>query len=93
MLISSLQPFSQNVSKLFAPHPAKRFEAGDHYYLFVDFSSVEEAQAAMDALNGKEGPWGGNVRVQRARGETSNSDDRKTRWSSSRDTSNGPAEA
>ncbi|PLB42715.1 ribonucleoprotein [Aspergillus candidus] len=85
----------QNVSKLFAPHPAKRFEAGDHYYLFVDFSSVEEAQAAMDALNGKEGPWGGNVRVQRARGETStsNSDDRKTRWGSSRDTSNGPAEA
>ncbi|KAE8408951.1 major facilitator superfamily domain-containing protein [Aspergillus pseudonomiae] len=68
----------ENVSKLFTPHPAKRFEPGDHYYLFVDFGSVEEAQSAMNALNGQEGPWGNPIRVQRARGET-NSEDRKNK--------------
>ncbi|EIT77443.1 ribonucleoprotein [Aspergillus oryzae 3.042] len=73
----------ENISKLFTPHPAKRFEPGDHYYLFVDFSSVEEAQSAMSALNGQEGPWGSPIRVQRARGET-NSEDRKSKWSSAR---------
>ncbi|RAQ49822.1 ribonucleoprotein [Aspergillus flavus] len=73
----------ENISKLFTPHPAKRFESGDHYYLFVDFSSVEEAQSAMSALNGQEGPWGSPIRVQRARGET-NSEDRKNKWSSAR---------
>ncbi|KAJ5169193.1 uncharacterized protein N7482_004787 [Penicillium canariense] len=60
----------ENVSKVFTPHPAKRFEPGDHYYLFVDFSSVDEAQRAMDTLNGHQGPWGGPLRVQRARGTT-----------------------
>lgn len=59
-----------NISKLFTPHPAKRFEPGDHYYLFVDFETVEETQNAMAALNGAEGPWGAAIRVQRARGET-----------------------
>ncbi|EAW11991.1 RNA-binding protein [Aspergillus clavatus NRRL 1] len=78
----------ENVSKLFTPHPAKRFEAGDHYYLFVEFSSVEEAQTAMDTLNGQQGPWGGNLRVQRARGETYNSEERKARWSSTRGDAN-----
>ncbi|KAI2788245.1 hypothetical protein POX_e06258 [Penicillium oxalicum] len=58
----------ETVSKVFSPHPAKRFEPGDHYYLFVDLSSVEEAQRAMDTLNGQQGPWGGPLRVQRARG-------------------------
>ena len=67
---------SENVSKLFAPHPAKRFEPGDHYYLFVDFSTVEETQAAMNAMNGKEGPRGAHLRVQRARGETWRSEER-----------------
>ncbi|KAF3391305.1 hypothetical protein F1880_007521 [Penicillium rolfsii] len=62
----------ENVSKVFTPHPAKRFEPGDHYYLFVDFSSVEEAQRAMDTLNGQQGPWGGPLRIQRARGTTNN---------------------
>ncbi|KAL2867183.1 uncharacterized protein BJX67DRAFT_107077 [Aspergillus lucknowensis] len=66
-----------NITKLFTPHPAKRFEPGDHYYLFVDFTSAEEAQSAMAALNGAEGPWGAAIRVQRARGETSNSGSRE----------------
>ncbi|KAJ5765351.1 hypothetical protein N7520_004910 [Penicillium odoratum] len=60
----------EKVSKLFSPHPAKRFDPGEHYYLFVDLSSVEEAQRAMDILNGQQGPWGGPIRVQRARGTT-----------------------
>lgn len=46
----------------------------------------------MDALNGKEGPWGGNIRVQRARGETWNSEERKSRWSNSRESAAAPAE-
>ncbi|KAL4940145.1 hypothetical protein BDV06DRAFT_197365 [Aspergillus oleicola] len=73
-----------NVSKLFTPHPAKRFEPGDHYYLFVDFESVEETQNAMAALNGAEGPWGAPIRVQRARGENYSSEERRGRWGSSR---------
>jgi len=56
------------VSKLFAPHPAKRFEAGDHYYLFVELNTAEEAQRAVDTLNGQLGPWGGPLRVNRAHG-------------------------
>ena len=79
-----IRVYSENVSKLFAPHPAKRFEPGDHYYLFVDFSSAEEAENAMNALNRAEGPWGATLRVQRARGET-NSQDRRNKYSSSRD--------
>lgn len=61
---------SENVSKLFAPHPAKRFDPGDHYYLFVDLASEEEAQQAMDSLNGQQGPWGGQLRVRRANNRT-----------------------
>ncbi|KAL4865374.1 hypothetical protein BDV12DRAFT_174785 [Aspergillus spectabilis] len=61
-----------NITKLFTPHPAKRFDPGDHYYLFVDFATVQETQNAMAALNGAEGPWGSPIRVQRARGETWN---------------------
>ncbi|KAL4927282.1 RNA-binding protein [Aspergillus undulatus] len=84
-----------NVSKLFTPHPAKRFEPGDHYYLFVDFESVEETQNAMVALNGKEGPWGSPIRVQRARGETWNSEERKNagRWGPSTPAKEGDVEA
>ncbi|CAG7951602.1 unnamed protein product [Penicillium salamii] len=58
----------ENVSKLFTPHPAKRFEPGEHYYLFVDVGSSEEAQRAMKTLNKQVGPWGGQLRVQHARG-------------------------
>ncbi|KAJ5888958.1 hypothetical protein N7495_008999 [Penicillium taxi] len=74
-LKSSLQNFFQgytieNVSKLFTPHPAKRFEAGDHYYLFVDFSSEDEAQKALDTKNGQQGPRGSPLIVRPARAAT-----------------------
>ncbi|BDD59272.1 hypothetical protein MAP00_004491 [Monascus purpureus] len=75
----------EHVSKLFTPHPAKRFEPGDHYYLFVDFASVEDAQTALNTMNGLEGPWGGVIRVQRARGETWKSDERN-KWEAARTT-------
>ncbi|KAJ5321989.1 Multiple RNA-binding domain-containing protein [Penicillium brevicompactum] len=58
----------ENVSKLFTPHPAKRFEEGEHHYLFVDVGSPEEAQRAMKTLNHSIGPWNGPLRVQYARG-------------------------
>lgn len=61
---------SEAVSKLISPHPSKRFDPGDHYYLFVDFASIEEAAAAQTALDGQEGPWGGKLRLGRARGES-----------------------
>jgi hypothetical protein len=67
--VLTVDVYRQEVSKLFAPHPAKRFEPGEHNYLFVELASVEEAQRAMDSLNGVDGPWGGPLRVQRARGE------------------------
>ncbi|RDW83706.1 uncharacterized protein DSM5745_04032 [Aspergillus mulundensis] len=89
-----------NVSKLFTPHPAKRFEPGDHYYLFVDFETVEETQNAMAALNGAEGPWGNPIRVQRARGETwksgeNGSEERRpgARWGPSTRRQDAPAPA
>lgn len=61
---------SQEISKLFTPHPAKRFDPGDHYYLFVDLGSPEDAQRAMNTLNGQTGPWGAPLRVQYARGKS-----------------------
>lgn len=73
---------SEAVSRLISPHPSKRFEAGDHYYLFVDFASADEATAAQAALDGQDGPWGGKIRVGKARGESSKPDERR-RWTSS----------
>ncbi|CAG8018879.1 unnamed protein product [Penicillium olsonii] len=64
----------ENISKLFTPHPAKRFEPGEHYYLFVDVGSPEEAQRAMDTLNHQNGPWGAPLRVQYARGSKTERD-------------------
>jgi hypothetical protein len=74
---------SEAVSKLISPHPSKRLEPGDHYYLFVDFPSAEEAQAAMNALDGQNGPWGGKLKVGRARGDSSKPDERQ-RWAAAR---------
>lgn len=39
----------------------------------------------MNTFNGQDGPWGGKIRVQRARGETWKSDD-KNKWASARAT-------
>lgn len=50
---------------MISPVPATRPRYGYGYYLFVDLPSAEEATAAMEAVNGKESPWGGTVRVQK----------------------------
>jgi hypothetical protein len=73
---------SEAITKLISPHPSKRFEPGNHYYLFVDFATVEEASAAQIALDGQEGPWGGKVRLGRARGESWKPEERQ-RWAAS----------
>jgi hypothetical protein len=59
----------KSVSKMISPHPSKTSEPGNHYYLFVDLASTEEAGRAMEALDGKEMEWGGRLRVNRAKGE------------------------
>ncbi|KAL1983673.1 hypothetical protein VTN96DRAFT_10102 [Rasamsonia emersonii] len=71
------------ISKLISPHPSKRFEPGNHYYLFVDFASADEASAAKASLNGQEGPWGGKIKIGHARGESWKPDERKN-WEAAR---------
>jgi hypothetical protein len=74
---------SEAISKLISPHASKRIERGDHYYLFVDFPSPEEALAAMSALDGEDGPWGGKLKVGKARGDSAKPDERQ-RWAAAR---------
>ncbi|GAO16510.1 uncharacterized protein UV8b_07001 [Ustilaginoidea virens] len=40
-------------SKRITPHESTKSFPGNHHYCFVDFATSEEAQAAIDALNGK----------------------------------------
>ncbi|ETI24039.1 hypothetical protein G647_03408 [Cladophialophora carrionii CBS 160.54] len=56
------------VSKQISPRPAPNPEHGNNqYYCFVDLEKGEDVDAAIEALDGKQGSWGGNVRVNRAR--------------------------
>ncbi|KAL1883711.1 hypothetical protein Plec18167_002718 [Paecilomyces lecythidis] len=64
------------ISKVISPHLSKRFEPGDHYYLFVDFASSDEAQTAINTLDGQVGPWGGKLKVSKAKGESVKVDER-----------------
>ena len=57
----------QAVSKIISPHPSKAEEPGNHYYLFVDMPSADDVQAAVEKLDGQESPWGGPLRVNRAK--------------------------
>jgi hypothetical protein len=57
------------VSKIISPHASKTGEPGNHFYLFVDVASPEEAERAITALDGKEMEWGGRLRVNKARGD------------------------
>jgi len=61
----------ETVSKVIAPHESKLGTPGNHYYCFVDLTSVEEAQAAAAALDGVESPWGGNLKINAAKARTS----------------------
>lgn len=51
---------------MISPVPSTRPRYGYGYYLFVDLPSAEEATEAMEAVDGKDSPWGGTVRVQKS---------------------------
>ncbi|KAI9872179.1 MAG: hypothetical protein M1830_001994 [Pleopsidium flavum] len=69
------------VSKIISPHESKHTQPGNHYYLFVDFPNVEEAEAAALALNGREAvEWGGKLRVSKAVSTMSRKVEEKDRW-------------
>jgi RNA recognition motif-containing protein len=56
------------VSKQISPRPAPKPEHGNNqYYCFVDLEKGEDVDAAIEALDGKQGSWGGNLKVNRAR--------------------------
>ncbi|KAH0542298.1 hypothetical protein FGG08_003325 [Glutinoglossum americanum] len=67
------------VSKIISPHISTRAKPGNHFYLFVDFPTAEEAEAAIMALNGKSAPWGGRLVVSKARGDSRRVEERE-RW-------------
>lgn len=56
------------VSKIISPHPSKAAQPGHHFYLFVDLASGEEAERAVEALDGARGRWGGRVVVSGTHG-------------------------
>ncbi|KIX99152.1 uncharacterized protein Z520_04728 [Fonsecaea multimorphosa CBS 102226] len=56
------------VSKQISPRPPKPEQPGNQYYCFVDLERPEDVDLVIAALDGKEGSWGGNVRVNRAKG-------------------------
>jgi RNA recognition motif. (a.k.a. RRM, RBD, or RNP domain) len=58
------------VSKIISPHVSKASTPGDHFYLFVDLPTSTAADAAVQALDGKESPWGGKLRINKARGDS-----------------------
>ncbi|RMZ77870.1 hypothetical protein DV738_g4198, partial [Chaetothyriales sp. CBS 135597] len=57
----------KNVSRLIAPHESRAEEPGNHHYCFVDLESAEEVDKALETLGGQESPWGGELRISKAR--------------------------
>lgn len=51
-LFQSLGIELTSISKLISPHESKRDIPGDHHYLFVDLARAEDADVAIDALDG-----------------------------------------
>jgi hypothetical protein len=72
------------ISKLISPHPSKAELPGHHYFCFVDLVSSEEAEKAMESLNGAAVQWGGKLRVNKARTNGSRKVSEKERWEKSR---------
>jgi RNA recognition motif-containing protein len=56
------------VSKQISPRPAPKPELGNNqYYCFVDLERAEDVDAVIEAMDGKQGSWGGSIKVNRAR--------------------------
>ncbi|EER42969.1 ribonucleoprotein [Histoplasma capsulatum H143] len=71
------------ISKVISPHPSKRSQPGNHYYLFVDLASSNEAERAIDALSGVSAVWGSRVHIHKARGNSHKPAERD-RWEEKR---------
>lgn len=61
-----------NISKLISPHESKKDLPGDHHYLFVDLARAEDAEFAIESLDGPgkvEADWIGSegLKVNKAR--------------------------
>lgn len=57
---------SSYIGKRIAPHESARSPTGTYYYCFVDFETKEEAEVAMQALDGAEYD-GGALKVSLAK--------------------------
>ena len=56
------------VSKQISPRPGPKPELmNNQYYCFVDLEKGEDVDAVIEALDGREGSWGGHIKVNRAR--------------------------
>lgn len=60
------------ISKLISPHESKKDLPGDHHYLFVDLAKAEDAEIAIESLDGPgkiEAEWVGRegLKVNKAR--------------------------
>jgi hypothetical protein len=55
------------VSKIISPHESKKTEAGNHYYVFVDFKDALEAADAVKKLDGTY-KFGGKLKINHAKG-------------------------
>lgn len=57
----------QAVSKIISPSELTRKKGGSRFYCFVDFPTAEDAENAIDELDGKPTPYGGQYEVRLAR--------------------------
>ncbi|KAF8420405.1 hypothetical protein EV426DRAFT_537678 [Tirmania nivea] len=55
------------ISRLISPDPMRRNLPGNHYFVFVDMESSEEADRAVERLLGAPTWWGGKLKVHKAR--------------------------
>lgn len=75
---------SSYIGKRITPHESTRSPAGTYYYCFVDFETKEEAEAAMQALDGAQYD-GGVLKVSLAK----RTDRQSTRPNAPSDRNNG----
>lgn len=71
-LFSPLNIEIVSISKLITPHESKKDLPGDHHYLFVDLARAEDAEVAIENLDGPgkvDVDWigGDGLKVNRAR--------------------------